>query len=326
MTTRNPPSNRCSRTRGYSMAASHPRRWRGALLAVSMVVTSLMASSCSAKGEPAVKMVSGGPPSGFVNSVGMEMVLIPAGSFMMGSPEGEEGRYSHEGPQQIVAISKPFCMSACEVTQEQYERVMGVNHSYFKGTKKPVDSVSWLDAANFCERLSDQEGIVYRLPTEAEWEYACRAGSTGAYCFGNSERQLSDYAWYNTLLGELIAYAEPLWGSYPVAAKKPNTWGLYDMHGNVMEWCQDRYGEYTTGPHVDPTGAANPLKHDPGRVLRNGSWATGARDCRCASRCSYRSSKRNMAVGFRVICTSIPPLVKKEAVGTLPDGAGTAGR
>jgi formylglycine-generating enzyme required for sulfatase activity len=185
-------------------------------------------------------------PVQITNPLGMKLNLIPPGEFAMGSPKSEPGRWDDE-TQHLVKITKPFYLSAHEVTQAQYEQVMGKNPSYFsvsgngKGrvsgdtSQLPVERVSWNDAVEFCRKLSDEEGVEYRLPTEAEWEYACRAGTTTAYSFGNDVAQLGEYAWYadnseNT--------------SHAVGEKKPNAWGLYDMHGNVWEWCQDWFGPY----------------------------------------------------------------------------------
>jgi formylglycine-generating enzyme required for sulfatase activity len=197
-------------------------------------------------------------PDKFTNSIGMKFVLIPAGEFTMGSPENEQGRDSNE-PQHKVKITKPFYMQTTEVTQAQWKAVMGNNPSYFKGNDLPVETVSWDDAQEFIKKLSAKEGVKYRLPTEAEWEYACRAGSTTKFYFGEDESKLDEYAWYhNNSDGK----------THPVGQKKPNAWGLYDMHGNVWEWCQDWYGAdyYKNSPAEDPQGPASAES----RVLRGG--------------------------------------------------------
>ena len=182
------------------------------------------------------------------NSISMKLRLIPPGEFMMGSPESEADRYDDETQHQ-VRITKPFYLSATDVTQSQYQQVMGNNPSHWKGANKPVDMVSWNEAVEFCRKLSAQEGAEYRLPTEAEWEYACRAGPTTAYSFGDNVSQLGKYAWYENNSGNTTR---------AVGAKLPNAWGLHDMHGNVWEWCQDWHGAYESLQVVsDPTGVTS---------------------------------------------------------------------
>ena len=207
----------------------------------SSAVTPVKAENAEA-GAPKTKPVSPGSepnvPGGMeaTNSIGMKLRLIPAGEFMMGSPGTESGREDDE-TQHRVSITKPFYLGVTEVTQEQYQKVMGTNPSYFKGPQNPVETVSWADAVEFCRKLSAMPaektaGHVYRLPTEAEWEYACRAGTTTAYSFGDDASRLGDYGWFG---GNSDSK------THQVGEKKPNAWGLYDMHGGVYEWCQDRY-------------------------------------------------------------------------------------
>jgi formylglycine-generating enzyme required for sulfatase activity len=218
--------------------------------------------------------------------VTMKMVLIPAGKFMMGG-----GKDQHE-----VTISKPFYMGVYEVTQAQYEAVMGTNPSDFKGATNPVEMVSWNDAAEFCKKLSEKTRQAVRLPTEAEWEYACRAGTQTTYSFGDDPSTLGDYAWWAKNSGET---------PHPVGLKKPNAWGLYDMNGNVWEWCADLWGEYPKGPITDPSG---PATASGSRVLRGGSWYDlgtpflASAYFRCAFRLSYAypdPSRRYNYIGFR---------------------------
>ena len=206
--------------------------------------------------------------------VTMELLLIRPGKFMMGSPDSEEGRAGDEGPQHEVTISQPFYMAATEVTQEQYEAVMGTNPSHFKGATNPVETVTWNDATEFCRRLSEKTAKAVRLPTEAEWEYACQAGSKTRFCSGDSDDDLAECAWYAGNSGGK---------TNPVGRKKPNAWGLYDMHGNVWEWCADWYGAYSSGAVTDPQGAASGGP----RVLRGGSWDNEAGNCRAAFRYRY---------------------------------------
>jgi formylglycine-generating enzyme required for sulfatase activity len=235
----------------------------------------------------------------------MKLKLLPAGQFVMGSDQGEADKRTHQ-----VTLTKPFYVGIHEVTQEQYEKVMvqywieaeadpswdlhETNPSGFKGPQNPVEQVSWEDAVEFCRKLSElpeekAAGRVYRLPTEAQWEYACRAGTTTEYSFGNDAESLGDYAWYESNSGE---------HTHPVGEKRANPWGLYDMHGNVWEWCSDWYGEYPEGPVTDPVGASSGSF----RVFRGGSWDFTAESCRSACRCGYVPSSRIDFNGFRVTC------------------------
>ena len=212
----------------------------------------------------------------------MKFKLVPAGMFMMG--EGDE---AHE-----VTLTKSFKIGVHEVTQAQYEQVMGVNPSKFKGADNPVENVSWEDAVEFCRRLSElpaekEAGNVYRLPSEAQWEYACRAGTTTEYSFGDDDSDLGDYAWFRENSSNR---------THPVGDKLPNAWGLYDMHGNVLEWCQDWYGDYPSGSVTDPSGATSGSY----RVIRGGCWLYPAEGCRSAYRFWDFPSSRSSSSGFRV--------------------------
>jgi formylglycine-generating enzyme required for sulfatase activity len=229
------------------------------------------------------------PPSAqktITNTIGMKFVLIPAGSFTMGSqlsPEevakrygGEVKYYKDEQPPHPVKITKKFYLQTTETTQAHWKRIMGNNPSRMKecGEDCPVEFVSWDMVQQFIEKLNLMEGInKYRLPTEAEWEYACRAGTTSVFSFGNKADKLGEYAWYSDNSGG---------GTHPVGKKMPNAWGLYDMHGNVWEWCQDWFGDYPSNSVVDPKGPAKG-KH---RVLRGGSWYRDAWNLRSAFRLS----------------------------------------
>ena len=214
----------------------------------------------------------------------------------MGSPASENDRDEDEFPQRVT-LAKSFYLGVTEVTQEQYRRVLEVNPSRFKCPQNPVESVSWKDAVQFCRKLSAMPaaktaGHVYRLPTEAEWEYACRSGTTTAYGFGDDASRLGDYGWFGSNSGSK---------THPVGEKKPNAWGLYGMHGNVWEWCQDWYGEYPSGSATDPTGATSGSY----RVLRGGGWYGSARDCRSAYRNRNSPVYRSDDLGFRVLRSSI---------------------
>jgi formylglycine-generating enzyme required for sulfatase activity len=228
----------------------------------------------------------------FTNSVGMTLVLIPAGTFQMGSPPGEAGRSDNERQHQVT-ISKPFYLQTTEVTQGQWEMVMGSSPSSFNtcGKNCPVERVSWENAQEFISKLNRMENTdKYRLPTEAEWEYACRAKSTARFCFGEDEAKLRDYAWFNENADEK---------THPVVQLKPNNWGLYDMHGNVWEWCQDWYGSYDSGPLVDPPGP----KTGTNRMLRGGSLRSPPKDLRSALRLQRNPDFSSNSIGFRVART-----------------------
>jgi formylglycine-generating enzyme required for sulfatase activity len=271
-----------------------------------------------------------GKPREMTNSIGMKLVLIPAGEFMMGNSHTAEEEHAafkghamfistdtfaldDEYPQHRIRVTKPFYLGLHEVTQGEYQKVMAANPSYFSAngggkdvaagqdtSRFPVESVSWEDAVEFCRRLSQKEGDTYRLPTEAEWEYACRAGTTGRYCCGDSGDGLGEYAWYSDH------------SIHPVGQKRPNAFGLCDMHGNVSEWCMDWYdsGYYTRSPVDDPPGSPSgesirTLDFDlgPSRVLRGGSYDGGSFSLRSADRLRLSQDDRGKNTGFRVIRT-----------------------
>ena len=232
------------------------------------------------------------------NSIGMKFVYIPSGTFTMGSPSDELGRQKYER-QHRVTLSRVFYMQTTEVTQGQWKSIMGRNPSHFKrcGDNCPVEKVSWNDCQDFIRSLNQKEGTnKYRLPTEAEWEYACRAGSTTAFANGGITELLCGYdpnldamGWYCGNSGQK---------THPVGQKKPNDWGLYDMHGNLWEWCQDWYEKnYPTGHVTDPKG---PSSSSAGRVFRGGGWRYSAGVCRSASRRRGNPDYRHASVGFRV--------------------------
>jgi len=229
-------------------------------------------------------------PGTVTNSIGMKLAYIPPGRFLMGSPPTEKNRDPDEGPQHSVEISKGFYIGVTEVTQAQWQAVMGSNNSYFKGENLPAEMLSWEQAAEFCRRLSALENKTYRLPTEAEWEYACRAGSTGRFCFGESDSALGEYAWFAENSDST---------THPVATKRPNAYGLYDMHGNVWEWCSDWYDPnyYARSPATDPCGPATGQY----RVLRGGSRAHYGRYCRSANRRWVSPTISSSIDGFRVV-------------------------
>jgi len=216
--------------------------------------------------------------------------MIPAGDFLMGSPNLSGDASGDEKPQHRVRITQPFYLGIYEVTQAEYECVMEFNPSGFKesGPLSPVEYVSWDDAAEFCRRLSEKEGMTYRLPTESEWEYACRAGSVTHYSFGDGDSALGEHAWY-------IGNSEAK--THAVGQKRPNAWGLWDMHGNVWEWCADWYGPYDKEIGDNPTGPSAGT----GRVYRGGGWTDTAEYCRSARRyCFAGHGGRGNNLGFRI--------------------------
>jgi formylglycine-generating enzyme required for sulfatase activity len=229
--------------------------------------------------------------------VKLEMVLIPAGEFMMGSPDSDRGAANDEKPQHRVRITQPFYMGKYPVTQEQWTAVMGDNPSFFKGPKNPVEWVSWEDCLVFLRRLNEKAGMgKWEFPTEAQWEYACRAGSTTIFCFGDDESGLGDYGWYDKNSG-----GKP----HPVGEKKPNPWGLYDMHGNVWQWCRDWYDPayYAYSPTDDPTGPETGTD----RVSHGGCWFSPARSARSANHGRIEAAHHGSHLGFRAALAPMMP-------------------
>jgi formylglycine-generating enzyme required for sulfatase activity len=251
----------------------------------------------------AQKAMLTGEIAGFVSQLGtkagIKLVPIPAGTFLLGSPADEARRQPREGPQTRVTLTKGFFLGTTDVTQAQWTVVMGTNPSYFLGDTLPVEFVSWDDAMAFCKKLTEREqaarrlpaGWAFTLPTEAQWEYACRAGTTGPHA-----GDLDAMAWYSANSG---------YTTHPVGTKQPNGWGLFDMHGNVWEWCADWYWSYPGGSVTDPVGPES----GSARVFRGGSWSHEAEFCRSAFRFGfapdpYRSLHSNN-IGFRVALSAV---------------------
>jgi formylglycine-generating enzyme required for sulfatase activity len=276
----------------------------GSFLTSVLVVAALL--SAVPAGAPNDKTVT--------NSVGMKFARIPAGSFVMGSPDGEKGRGRDEKPHDVV-ITRPFYLGIHEVTQGQYQKVTGKSPSFFaatgvgKGrvgkldtTNHPVETVSWFDAVAFCKKLGELPAERaarrrYRLPTEAEWEYACRAGTTTATHFGASmdtyQANFNGLSAYNTTAGGPFFRR-----TVRVAEYKPNAWGLYDMHANAQEWVADWYGDYAVaGPKDNPRGP----KEGTDRVLRGGGWPHSGKACRSAVRNKLAPDQAHYSAGFRVV-------------------------
>jgi formylglycine-generating enzyme required for sulfatase activity len=273
-----PPMDHAAGTEGVLVAVEGPNRQSDQM---KFAITVTRPSSSGLK-EVAIDLG---------NDVKLEMVLIPAGKFVMGDRTGD----SSERPAHEVNITKPFNLGKYEVTQEQWMAVMGKNPSHFKGAENPVECFTWDDCQAFLMKLTARfaaPGEKFALPTEAQWEYACRAGTTTKWSFGDDERLLGDYAWFA---------GNSQHRTHPVGRKKPNAWGLYDMQGNVWEWCADRFsrGFYATSPADDPVGP------DVGtaRVLRGASWTY---DCRQCFQYAYRFGmppSPDGSIGFRVART-----------------------
>ena len=264
-------------------------------------------------GLPDLRLESASGPELVKNRFGMEFRLIPAGEFMMGSGKSAEeiarifdtpGSFlESEHPHHRVRISRSFYLQTTEVTQKQWQSVMGTepwkNKTGVKeGADYPATFVTWTDAVAFCRKLSEREGVSYRLPTEAEWEYACRAGRQSMYSFGDDVSELDKFGWYDWNaddIGEDYAHR--------VGQKRANDWGLYDMHGNVREWCADWYGKdyYASAPTSDPQGPSRGSR----RVERGGSWYYSAGHCRSAFRYWYAPARRNSLLGFRLARSSV---------------------
>jgi formylglycine-generating enzyme required for sulfatase activity len=238
---------------------------------------------------PAVPHAAGSEPGDTViNSIGMKLAYIPPGNFTMGSPKTEPGRIPNE-TRRDVTFAKGFRIGVTEVTQKEWRLIMGTSPGYFKGDDLPVERITWREANEYCRRLSEKEKKRYRLPTQAEWEYACRAGTTTAYYTGGNEAALAATGWYLGNGGNQ---------SHPVGRKKPNRWGLYDMHGNVSEWCAKR----PDGERGDATSAQLDREEKALRDLRGGSWGLNASECRSASRHSNAGTFRYFDLGLRVLC------------------------
>jgi formylglycine-generating enzyme required for sulfatase activity len=240
------------------------------------------------------------------NGINMDLVRIDPGSFSMGSDQNPI-----EMPVHKVNITKPFYMGTYPVTQEQWQAVMGNNPSQFKGVKNPVDSVSWSDCQEFVTKLNALvPNHAFSLPTEAQWEYACRAGTNTVYFFGNDAASLDDYAWVNGNSDRM---------SHPVGLKKPNPWGLYDMLGNVWQWCAD-YENYANGEQTDPSDTAVANNH----IERGGSWASPNTNARVSSRLPHYPNQANSSYGFRLVCASAGADQDMQAKSAAPGGNSTA--
>ena len=219
--------------------------------------------------------------------VTMEFILIQPGSYDMGTNE-EADPDGDASPPRKVTLTQPFYLGKFEVTQEQWEKIMGGNPSHFKGAKRPVESVSWNACQEFLAKLQERTGRKFALPTEAQWEFACRAGTTTRWSFGDLDSRLGDYAWFGDVSGRT---------THAVGKKQPNAWGLYDLHGNVAEWCADWYAKYrdARGQATDPSG---PAAGD-SRVARGGAWGDDSGYLRSTYRNCNGPDGANEGIGLR---------------------------
>ena len=282
-------------------------------IATTMLLSLLLVAGCSDensgdKNSPELTLDLG-------NNVTMKLVHIEAGKFMMGSKlsieetakrfGGRADDYNVEHPQRQVILTKPFQMGVTEVTQAQWQAVMNtqpwrfddgdVRGRFKAGADHAASYIKWHDAVAFCVALSKKTGRTVRLPTEAEWEYACRAGTTTVFCFGDDKSKVDDYAWYRS---NAHRKREPY--AHPVGMKKPNAWGLYDMHANVCEWCADRWADsYANADIRDPKGPSPSTGAT--HVFRGGSWCDASVYCRAAARSWGAGNFASARVGFRVV-------------------------
>ncbi|MCA2667173.1 MAG: SUMF1/EgtB/PvdO family nonheme iron enzyme [Microcystis sp. M114S2] len=283
-----PPQRKISTTSGITR-----RKWL--YNSIGMIVFGAVIALVIDKRNAWLKLLPATSPSDFTEKLpgGLQlaMVELPGGKFMMGSPDSDPDARDNEKPQHQVQVNS-FAIGKYPVTQAQYEAVMGTNPSYFKNNpQNPVEQVSWNDAQAFCKKLSQITGKTYRLPTEAEWEYACRAGTTTRFYFGDDANQLGDYAWYEGNSGGT---------THPVGQKKPNAWGLYDISGNVWEWCEDNW--HSTYENAPKDGSAWLTNDNDFKILRGGSWVVIPNGCRSASRRYYYRRDFYYYGGFRVVC------------------------
>jgi formylglycine-generating enzyme required for sulfatase activity len=274
--------------------ALDPYKW-GVLTNVLVTSSPYVVVDWEASPQRRFYQAASGPEAPVMPADPKRWAWIPPGTFTMGSPASEVDRQSNEGPQTQVTITRGFWMERYEVTKGEYQAVMGGSGGE---TNRPVVTVIWYDATNYCGKLTASEraagrlppGYVYRLPTEAEWEYACRAGTTTRFSYGDDPgyAQLGDYAWYVSNSGNT---------THAVGLKQPNPWGLYDVEGNVWEWCLDWYGTYPGGTVIDPKGPDTGSQ----RVFRGGCWYSGGNLCRPALRYACPPGNQYIGVGLRVI-------------------------
>ena len=290
----------------FSPSRSH-QFLRPALVLTGLLAALSMADPAAAEEPvpPAQKepVPAAAPLNRTIEKLGLELIWIKPGTFVMGSPPHEADRNKAEGPQTEVTLTRGFWLGKTPVTQGQYEAVAGSNPSHFKAVGKdaPVEEVSWVDAMDYCHKLTGQErtagllpeGYAYTLPTEAQWEYVRRAGKTEAYA-GNPDTM----AWHK---------GNSDGTTHPVATKEANAWGLFDLSGNVLQWCFDWFGDYPGGAVTDPTGP----DYGHFRMARGGSWRMGPELCRSAARAGGSAGRRDYTIGFRLALSPVRPAGEK---------------
>jgi formylglycine-generating enzyme required for sulfatase activity len=303
----------CSLTQGRAGEIALKTNYRRAAAALTAMLVLGCAGRCAAQAVPEIAGAEARPRENAAkeiaidlgNGATMQFVLIPPGSFAMGDAKGS----SDEQPVHKVTITRPFYLGKYQVAQKQWKAVMGSNPSTSQGPQNPVDSVTWDGCQAFLAKLNAKfraAGAKFSLPTEAQWEYACRAGSTGIFYYGNAEDRLGDYAWFSDHAGGR---------THPVGEKKPNPWGLYDMYGNVWQWCADWYDAdyYRKSPASDPAGPSAGSE----RVMRGGSWYRGALNCRSADRYRGVPGCPDYGAGFRVVLLSAPAQAAEQKPSTV---------
>ena len=262
---------------------------KGAIRSITLIVSLASLAAAGQKEAPKAKAIT--------NSIGMKMVWIEPGRFMMGSGPDEKGSEEDESPQHKVTLTKGFYIGATEVTQQQWEKLMGPgrwvgNRNIARGEKLPAIMMTWAEANSFCRKLGEKEGRRYRLPTEAEWEYACRAETTTWFYWGNEFDER--YAWSNRNSERSM---------HEVGGKLPNAWGLFDMGGNVWEWCSDWHEPHSADELTDPNGPPEGEK----KVIRSGSYSNHPYDCRSAERGCVTPEARGGSIGLRIVMEGEPP-------------------
>ncbi len=266
-------------------------------LLTGLILAVLAAAGCDREGKGTDGPESADLVAGLPGGGAMEFVWIEPGNLRMGSPLSDSLRSPDEGPEHRVAITRGFYLGRYEITQGQWVKVMGTapweGHRLVRSDPRhPAVNITWYEVQEFIRRLNAAAGEeVYRLPTEAEWEHACRAGTATAWSFGDDREQLDEHAWYHD-----NAWDTGRGHPREVGTRRPNPWGLYDMHGNAMEWCQDRAAPYAAADRVDPTGAAAGLN----RVIRGGDFGSDARYVRSAFRCNHPPDARGYGLGARL--------------------------